>query len=239
MNLFRYPTFYPVFLHTLFQVFLEDEIFLVSELYVSAPVFPAVELQVSALVSVVAEPRVFPSVFVVAELQVSALVSVVAEPHAFALVSVSEPQASVDIAAAFVVLVPVSVVAVEVDSPGHPRFFAFPNIDYCSSSSSYCEVAREESVHSSIGVRANDGLCSTLSNLDLHRNKNLEQTCNNPNHDHNKLNDTNDLPMDATTNHSRKKCLRLYQERRTHRTHQAPRSPPVVRQIQWVAADQY
>ena len=44
-------------------------------------------------------------------------------------VFVSEPQVSVDIAAPFAVLVPVSVVLVGADSPGRPRFFAFPNID--------------------------------------------------------------------------------------------------------------
>ena len=50
---------------------------------------------------------------------------------------VAEPQASVDIAVVFVVLVPVSVAAVEVDSSGRPKFFAFPNIcsfPNCSSS---------------------------------------------------------------------------------------------------------
>jgi hypothetical protein len=52
---------------------------------------------------------------------------------------VAEPQASVDIALAFDVLVPVSVVAVEVDSPGHPRFLAFPNDDHHASSSSSAE----------------------------------------------------------------------------------------------------
>ena len=63
------------------------------------------------------------------------IVAVVSVAH------VAEPQASVDIAVVFVVLVPVSVVAVEVDSSGHPRFFAFPNIDYYSRSSSSVEVA--------------------------------------------------------------------------------------------------
>ena len=53
---------------------------------------------------------------------------------------VAEPQASVDIAVAFVVLVPVSVVVVEVDSSGRPRFLAFPNVDYYASSSSSVEV---------------------------------------------------------------------------------------------------
>ena len=44
-------------------------------------------------------------------------------------VDVAEPQASVDIAVAFDFLDLVFAVAVEVDSPGHPRFVAFPNID--------------------------------------------------------------------------------------------------------------
>ena len=53
---------------------------------------------------------------------------------------VAEPQVSVDIAVAFVVLVPVSVVVVEVDSSGRPRFLAFPNVDHFASSSSSVEV---------------------------------------------------------------------------------------------------
>ncbi len=60
-----------------------------------------------------------------------------------AFVSVADvagPQASVDIAVAFDALLPVSVVAVEVDSSERPRFLAFPNIDYFSSSSSSVEV---------------------------------------------------------------------------------------------------
>jgi hypothetical protein len=148
-----------------------------------------------------------------------------------ALVSVadvSEPQASVDIAVAFDFSVPVSVVEVEVDSSGRSRFFAFPNIDYYSSSSSSVEVVGEESVHSAIGVRTNYGLCSTLSNLDLHRNKNLEHFDNKPNPGCNNVSDTNDLPMDATTNHSRKICLHLYQGQRTHSSYQASLSLPEV-----------
>jgi len=74
-----------------------------------------------------------------------AVVSEVSEPGVVfvALVSiadVAEPQASVDIALAFDVLVPVSVVAVEVDIYGRPRFLAFPNIDYYASPSSSVEV---------------------------------------------------------------------------------------------------
>jgi hypothetical protein len=105
--------------------------------------------------------------------------SEVAEPGVVfvALVSVADvagPQASFDIALAFDVLVPVSVVAVEVYSSGRPRSPAFPNVDYYASPSSSVEVVGQEPVHSSTGARANYGLCSILSNLDLHQNKNLE-----------------------------------------------------------------
>jgi hypothetical protein len=51
----------------------------------------------------------------------------------------SEPQAFVDIAVPFVVLVPASVVLGEVDSSGPPKFLAFPNVDHFASSSSSVE----------------------------------------------------------------------------------------------------
>jgi len=68
-----------------------------------------------------------------------------AEPEAFSpaavsIADVAEPRASVDIAVAFHVLVPVSVVVVEVDSPGRPKFFAFPNIYSFPNCSSSVEV---------------------------------------------------------------------------------------------------
>jgi hypothetical protein len=55
---------------------------------------------------------------------------------ALSIAHVAEPQASVDIRVAFVALVPVSGAAVDVDSPGHPKFLAFPNVDHYASSSS-------------------------------------------------------------------------------------------------------
>lgn len=122
---------------------------------------------------------------------------------------VAGPQVSVDIAVAFVVLVPVSVVVVEVDSSGRPKFLAVPNVDHSASSSSSVEVVGEESVDSPTGARTNYGLCSILSNLGLHQNKTLEHGHNNPNPGYNSVSDTNDLPMDATTNHSRKTSLPL------------------------------
>jgi hypothetical protein len=188
------------------------------------------------VVSVVAEPEAFALVFAAAELspEVFALaaepevVSAVAEPEVvFALVfaaaepslevlalvaepGVVEPRAFVDIAVAFVVLVLVSVFVVEVDSSGRPKFLAFPNVDHFASSSSSVEVVGKESVHSSTGARTNYGLCSILSTLGPHQNKNWEHCYNNASPGYNNVSDTNDLPIDATTNHSRKTCLYLY-----------------------------
>jgi hypothetical protein len=106
---------------------------------------------------VVAEPEVFAVVSAAAELSPEVVV-LAAEPEVVfvvdlevsepgvvfvALVSVAdvaEPQASVDIAVAFDVLVPVSVVGVEVDSLGHPKFFAFPNVDLYATCSSSVEA---------------------------------------------------------------------------------------------------
>ena len=93
-----------------------------------------------------------------------------ADPGFVALVFIAdlaEPQASVDIAVAFDFLVPVFVVAFEVDSSGRPRFLAFPNIDYYASCSSSVEVARRGSGHSPTDVRTNYGPSSILSNLVL------------------------------------------------------------------------
>ena len=95
------------------------------------------------------------------------------EPEVAFVVSadVAGPQASVDIAIAFAVLVPVSGVVVEADSSGHPKFLVFPNVDHYASYSSSGEAGGKEFVHSSTGAHTNYGLCSTLSNLGLHQNK--------------------------------------------------------------------
>lgn len=102
---------------------------------------PEVEIAVAGVAAdaEVAEPVV---VFLVV---VADVVSEVAEPAVVfvavaSVADVAEPRASVDIAFVFEVLVPVSVVAVEVDSSARPRFFVFPNIDYYSSASSSVEV---------------------------------------------------------------------------------------------------
>ena len=211
-------TFYV--LHPLLEVFLEN----VGVVILPCVAGPEVESAVVGVaVSGVAEPVV---VFVAV-----VFVAVVSVPD------VAEPQASVDTRIAFHVLVVASGVVVEVDTPGRPRSRAFPSVDYHASPSSSVEVVGRESVHSATGVRTNDGLCSILSNPGLRQNKNLELCHNKPNPGHNNVSDTNDLPMDATTSHSRKRSLHLYQGQRRH-TSQVSLSPPVVREIQWAAAEE-
>jgi hypothetical protein len=227
------------------QVFLEAESVVVAEPEVFPLVFAAADLCPEivvlaaepwvvfvSVVSVVAEPEVFALVFAAADLCPEIVVLVVEPGVVFVSVvsvaDVAEPQASVDIAVAFDFLAPVSVVVVEGDSPGRPKFLAFPNVDHYASSSSSVVVVGQESVRSSTGARTNYGLCSILSNLGLHQNKNLEHCYNNSSPGYNNVSDTNDLPMDATTNHSRKTSLHLYQEQRKHRSYQASRSHPEV-----------
>ena len=215
----RHATFYV--LPPLLQVFLEAESVVAAEPAAVSVAEPSPEVPVLA-----AEPEVSePEAASVAELSLEApvlavepspeLPVLVSEPRAVSAAAVSvadvaEPQASVDIAFAFVVLAPVSAVVVEVYSSGRPKFLAFPNVDHSASPSSSVEVFGREFVHSSTGARTNYGLCSILSNPGLHQNKNLGHCYNNPSPDYNNVSDTIGLPMDATTSHSRKTCLRLY-----------------------------
>jgi len=213
----------------------EPEVVFVVALVVAEPeevfalVFSAAEPGVVFVVDLeVSEPGVVLAAVVLAAVFLAAVVSTA---------HVSGPQASVDIRVASDVSVPVSGVAAEVDSPGPPRFLAFPNVDHYASSPSSGKVVSEESVHSSTGVRANDGLCSILSNLGLHQNKNLELCHNNPNPGYDDTSDTNDPPIDATTSHDRKRCPRLSQGQRRH-TYQVSRLPRAVREMEWVAAEE-
>ena len=218
-----HPTFYPVFLPSLFQVFLEAESVVVAESQVFALVFAAAELS-SEVVVLAAEPEAVS----VVDLEVSepgvVFVAVVS------VADVAEPQASVDIAVAFDVLVPVSVVVVEVDSPGRPKYFASPNAGSFPSCSSSVEVVGEVFVGSSTGARTNYGPCSILSNLGLHQNKNLEHYYNDPSPGYNNVSDTIALPTDATTNHCRKRCPHLSQGQHRHSS-QVVLPPLEVRQI--------
>ena len=131
------PTFYV--LPPLLQVFLGAESVVAAHLFPEVAVL-AIEPEAvfvvleSAVVSEVAELSLEVAVLV-AEPRVSAPVSV-AGPEA----AVAGSQASVDIAVAFDFLDPVSVVVAEVDRPGRPRSFAFPNTGYYSNSSSSVEV---------------------------------------------------------------------------------------------------
>ncbi|MDH4267219.1 MAG: hypothetical protein OEW45_16435 [Deltaproteobacteria bacterium] len=213
-----HPTFYisPPFL----QVFLEAE----SVVVAGPEVVSAVAVSEPGIVSAVAAPG--PEVVFAVAVSGPGVVSVAV----VSIADVAEPRASVDIAVAFAVLVPVSGVVVEVDSSGRPKFLAFPSVADFASSSSSDEVGGEESVHSSTGARTNDGLCSILSNLGLHQNRTLGLYHNNPTPGHNNVSDTSDLSTDATTNHRRKKGLLLSQGQRRH-TYPVSLSPLVVREI--------
>ena len=261
---FCHPTFYV--LPPLLPVFPEAESVAVAEPEVVVLVFAAAEPSPEVVVlaaepeAVFGQPEVFALVFAAAELSPE-VVALAAEPEVFAAVDlevsepgvvfvsvvsvalvsiadVAEPQASGDIALPFDVLVPLSVVAADVDSSGRPRFFSFPNIYYFANSSSYFAVVGKESDHSSTGARTSYALCSILSNPGLHQNKNLEQCYNNPSPGYNNGSDTNAPPIDATTNHPRKRGLHQFQEQRRHRF-QVSLLILVVRQIQWAAAEKF
>jgi len=179
---------------------------------------------------------------VVAELSPEVVVWVVEPEVVFVAVvsipDVSEPQASVGIPAVFDALIPVSLVAVDVDSSGRPKFLAFPNVDHYATSSSSVEELGSESVHSSSDARTKYGLCSIVSNLGLHQNKILEHCYNNPNPGHNNVSDTNDPPIDATTSHPRKTDLHLCLEQHKHHPYQVALLPLAVREIRRVVAEE-
>jgi len=232
---FYHPTFCPVFLSRFFQVFPEAEsAFVVGPGVVSAAAEHSPEVAVSGteVFALVYAAVLFPDAVAVVEHEVVVFAA------GSGIVSVFGPRASADIAAAIVVLVPASVFAGGVYSPGRPRSPVFPNVVHFSSFSSSDEVVGEGSVHSSMGARSNYGLCSILSNPDLYQNKSLEPYYNNPSPGHNNVNDTSDLPMDATTSHSRKTALHQCREQRKHRPNQVSLSHPVVREIRG-AAEEY
>jgi hypothetical protein len=220
-----HPTFYA--LPLLPQVFLEAESVVVAEPEVYALVLAAVEPEVVVLV---AEPSPEGTVLAVEPEVAFVAVASVAD--------VAEPQVSADIAVVFDFLIPVSAAVVEADSPGHPMFVPFPSVDCYARSASSVEAVGDQSVRSTIGVRTNCGLCSILSNQGLHHNKNLEHIHNNPSPGYNNVSDTNGLPMDATTSHSRRTSLQLSQGQRKHRSYQVALSPGEVPQTQWAAVGQ-
>jgi hypothetical protein len=210
----------------------------VSHREVSALVFAAAELSLEVVV-LVGEPEV---VSVVAGPSPGAVVLAV-QPGAvfaalFSIAHVSGRQVSVHIRTVFAVSIPASVVVAAVDIFRHSIFCLFPNIDYYTSLSNFSEDVDKESVGSPTDAHANDDLGSILSTLGLYRNRNRGYIYNKSNPDHNNVSDTSALPIDATTNHPRKRCLHQCQGQRRH-TYQGSRSPLVVREIQWAAAEEY
>jgi len=141
-----------------------------------------------------------------------------------------------DTAPAFRVLTPASVAPAGGDSPGHPRFLAFPNAGYHASPSNSDETAGKESFHSSTGVHTSYGLCNVSSIPGQHQNRNLEHCYNRPNRGHNMVSDTNGLPTNATRSHPRRTGPRLYREQRIHLPYQASLLHPGAPEMRWAVA---
>jgi len=188
------------------------------------------------VVDVVAVVVVLPEVLFAVDLGVSEPGVVFVAP--FAIVHVAGRQVFVHIHTVFAVSIPVCVVVEGVDIFRRSIFFLFPNTDYYASLSNFVQDGDKESVGSPTDAHANYDLCSILSNQSLHHNKNMGYICNKSNPDHNNVSDTSALPMDATTNHPRKRGLHQSQGQRRH-TYQVSRSPLVGLEIGWVAEEEY
>ena len=80
---------------------------------------------------------------------------------------VSEPQASVHIPFAFVVLIPACALVFEEDIPEPPRSFVLPKIFSSANSSSSAEVADKEFARNSSRVHTNYGCGSKFSSVGL------------------------------------------------------------------------
>ena len=132
----------------------------------------------------------------------------------------------------------VVLIAFGVANPGHPKYFASPNVCSFASCSSSVELVGEVFVGSSTHALSNDDPCSHSSSLRISFYKKMERFYSRPNLSRSTVSDTNVLPTDATTNHCRRRCPCLHRGRRRH-TSQAALSAPVVRQIRWAAAEQY
>ena len=80
-------------------------------------------------------------------------------------------------------------------------------INVCNARNAHVQILDDESVDSSTGDRSNYDFCNILSTPDLLGYKTSECFYSNPIRGRNTVSDTNDLPMDATTNHSRRRGL--------------------------------
>ena len=132
----------------------------------------------------------------------------------------------------------VFVIAFGASNLEHPKFVASPNAYSFPSPSSFVELAYGVFVGSSTDALSNDDPYSHSSSLRVSLHKKMERFDSIPNLNYSSASDTNVLPMDATTNHRRKRCPHLLQGRRRY-TSQAALSTPVVQQIRWAAAEQY
>ncbi|HXX81827.1 MAG TPA: hypothetical protein VEI46_09770 [Thermodesulfovibrionales bacterium] len=97
-----------------------------------------------------------------------------------------------------------------------------PLINVCNVHNARAQIVDEVLFYSAKGDHSSCDLRNILSTLDLHDGKKLaHHPYSNPIHDRSNVNGTNSLPMDATTNHSRKRDPLKRQEQHKHLLHQA------------------
>jgi hypothetical protein len=133
-------------------------------------------------------------------------------------------------------LVAAAVLAPGASNPGHPRYFASPNVCSFPSCSSSVGPVGGVFVDSSIDALANDALYNRSSNLTVPLCKKMERFDSSPNRHCSYESDTIALATDATTNPYRKTYPCLSQGQRRHKS-QVSLSPLEVRQIRWEEAE--
>ena len=147
------------------------------------------------------------------------------------LVYVAELQVSGNIPALSASSILVSGLPTEFYNPEHSTLLVFPSVDYYASSASSAAVAGDESVYGPIDDHTNYGPCNILSTPGLHHNKNSGHCCNIPIPGRNTGSDTNDLPTDATTIHSKKIGLQKSRGQRKRWGYLGAQLHPVAQQI--------
>ena len=164
----------------------------------------------------------------------------VAAPDALAAVgAVALPVGGAD-AVAVAVAEPLEkdvVFAVGVANPGHPNYFASPNAGFFASCSSFGGPGVVVFAGSSMDVRPSGAVYSRFSSLRAPLCKKTARFDSTSSLSHSFVNDTSDLPMDATTTPRRKRCLHRRRGRRRHMS-RVSRLTPAVRQIPWAEAEE-
>lgn len=115
----------------------------------------------------------------------------------------------------------------------------FAQINTCNVCDDHEQIRREELDDSSMADRSNYGFYSIPSTLDSRDHKILGRPDNIPSRDHNSGNDTNGLPMDATTIRSRRKDRLPHQAQYKRWEHLVIARLLEVPALQWAVEEQF